>query len=150
MDISPNPGPRQWNESLRVLYLNARSLKAIVASSDDCARKVCKMSLLQWLVYGGDFDAISLCETWFNPTVLDSEILPGYNIFRRDRDDRGGGVLIVVKSTIHASRRIDLEREGTELVVVELRKAHDKPLLLYCFYHPEESPEPLLELNISL
>lgn len=72
------------------------------------------MSLLQWLVYGGDFDVISLCETWFNPTVLGTEILPGYNIFRRDRDDRGGGVLIAVKSTIHASRRIDLE-QGKEL-----------------------------------
>ena len=86
-----------WNESLRVLYLNTRSLKAIVASSDNCARKVCKMSLLQRLAYGKDFDVISLCETCVNPTVLDSEILSGYNICRRDRDDRGGGVSIAVE-----------------------------------------------------
>ena len=71
------------------------------------------MSLLQRLAYGKDFDVISLCETCVNPTVLDSEILSGYNICRRDRDDRGGGVLIAVKSNIHSCRRIDLEREGT-------------------------------------
>ena len=79
--------------------------------------------------YGEDFDVISLCETWLNPTVLDGEILPGYNIFRRDRDGRGGGVLIAVKNTIHASRRTDLERLGIELVVVELRNGHTS---LYC------------------
>ena len=67
-----------------------------------------------------------------------------------DRDGRGRGVLIAVKNTIHASRRTDLERVGIELVVVELRNGHDKPLLLYCFYHPDDSPEPLLELNMSL
>ena len=117
MDISPNPSPQQWNDSLRVLYLNTRSLKAIVDSPDDCARKICKISLLQQLVYGEDFHVISLCETWLNSTVLDC----------RDRDSRGGGVLIAVKNTIHASRRIDLERVGTELVVVELRNGHDKP-----------------------
>ena len=58
--------------------------------------------------------------------------------------------MIAVKNTIHASRRTDLERVGIELVVVELRNGHDKPLLLYCFYHPDDSPEPLLELNMSL
>lgn len=81
MDISPNPGPQQWNDSFRVLYLNTRSLKAFVDSPDDCARKICKISLLQRLVYGEDFDVISPCETWLNSTVLDCEILPCYNIF---------------------------------------------------------------------
>ena len=60
----------------------------------------------------------------------DCVILPGYNVFRRDRDGRGGAVLIAVKSTFHASRLIDLEGVGTELVVVETRNGHDKPLLL--------------------
>ena len=95
----------------------------------DCASKICKISLLQQLFYGEDFDVISLCETWLNPTVLDGEILPGYNIFRRDRDGLGGGVLIAVKNTIHASRRTDLERLGIELVVVELKNGHTS---LYC------------------
>ena len=33
--IHPNPGPTCWSDSLRALYLNARSLKAIVKSVDD-------------------------------------------------------------------------------------------------------------------
>ena len=39
---------------------------------------------------------------------------------------------------------------STELAVVELTNGHGKPLLLYCFYHPDESLEPLLKLNLSL
>lgn len=59
--------------------------------------------------------------------------------------------MIAVKNTIHASRRTDLERLGIELVVVELRNGHTSLyILLYCFYHPDDSPEPLLELNMSL
>ena len=38
---------------------------------------------------------------------------------------------------------------STELAVVELANGHE-PLLLYCFYHPDESLEPLLKLNLSL
>ena len=57
-DIELNPGPEQSsstltskrNGSLSVLYLNVRSLKAIVSTPDDCARKICKMTLLQRLV----------------------------------------------------------------------------------------------------
>ena len=60
------------------------------------------------------------------------------------------GVLVAVKNDIQVCRRNDLEMEGTELFVVELRNGHDKPVLLYCFYHPDTEPEPILALNSSL
>ena len=147
--IHPNPGPTCWSDSLRALYLNARSLKAIVKSVDD-AKKFCKITLLQRLVYGGDFDVVLITETWLNAAIFDTEILPGYTIYRRDRGERAGGVLVAIKRDIQSSRRNDLERESTELVVVELRNGHDKPVLLYCFYHPDIAPEPLTQLNSSL
>ena len=52
-NISPNPGPannstRSCNsDGLNILYINARSLKAFVASSDNGGTKVCKMQLLR-------------------------------------------------------------------------------------------------------
>ena len=150
MDISSNPGPVHPSDCLRAIYLNARSLKALVPIADDCSTKLCKITILQ-LVHSGDFDIVCICETWLNHTVFDNEILPNYSIFRRDRKDRtGGGILVAVKSDIKASRRSDLEREGVELVVLELNKDHGKTALLYCFYHPDSVPEPILELNSSL
>ena len=129
--------------------MNARSLKAIVKSVDD-AKTFCKITLLQRLVYGGDFDVVLITETWLNAAIFDTEILPGYTIYRRDRGERAGGVLVAIKRDIQSARRNDLERESTEFVVVELRNGHDKPVLLYCSYHPDIAPEPLTQLNSSL
>ena len=54
-----------------------------------------------------------------------SQLLPGYNVFCRDRTERtGGGVLIAVKADLHASPRLDLERNEIELVVVELNNVN--------------------------
>ena len=93
---------------------------------------------------------VGICETWLNESVIDREIIPGYSFFRRDREDLGGGVIVAVKGNIQASRRFDLEREDTDLVVVELKRCHEKSVLLYCFYHPNTSPDPILKLNSSL
>ncbi|CAH3149098.1 unnamed protein product, partial [Pocillopora meandrina] len=56
------------------------------------------------LVYSGNFDVVRICETWLNESVIDSEIIPGYSIFCRDREDLGGGVIVAVKGNIQASR----------------------------------------------
>ena len=94
MGISPNPawsGPLK--DCLHVLYLNARSLKAFVPlpGYDTPTIKICKITIFQQLIHTDDFDIVCICETWLNQTVLDSEILPEYSIFRRDRGDRIGG-----------------------------------------------------------
>ena len=134
MDINPNPG---LSNCLSCLYVNARSLKAFVPSSVDPSVKVCYISKLQDLVYAGIYDLVCICETWLNDTVLSSELLPGYSIFRRDRACKtGGGVLIAVKSDLQSIRRNDLERNNTEMVAVEIFTC-SKPLILYTFYRPQ-------------
>ena len=57
-----------------------RNLKAFVRSNEDPCAKVCKISLLQDLVYSGDYDIICICETWLNNTVFSSELLTGYSL----------------------------------------------------------------------
>ncbi|CAB4044211.1 RNA-directed DNA polymerase from mobile element jockey, partial [Paramuricea clavata] len=76
------------------------------------------------LVHVGEYKVVCICEAWLNNTILDTELLPGFNIFRRDRTGRiGGGVQIAITENIlHIieSRRCDLERDGIELAVVQL------------------------------
>lgn len=151
MDISPNPGPDRSKDCMHVLYLNARSLKALppLAGDDTPRTKICKITILQQLVHSGDFDIVCICETCLTQTVFDHEILPDYSIFRRDRGDRiGGGVLVAVKADIRASE--DRGRKDIETMFLELKSDHGKPVFLDCFYHPGISPEPLIELNSSL
>ena len=98
MDIATNPGP--VNTTSRSDYLNARS-----------------------------YEVVCICETWLNNTVYDSELLPNFNVFRQDRIGKiGGGVLIGVKEGLRVTRCADLERDGVELLVVQLNKANIKPL----------------------
>ena len=51
------------------------------------------------------FSSIVTCtETWLSPYVFDHEILlPSFTIFRKDRDGRGGGVLLAIKNFIPCS-----------------------------------------------
>ena len=84
--------------------------------------------------------------------MLSSELLPGYSIFRCDRVGKiGGGVLVAIKSNIRAIRRMDLEREDVELVVVEFTTQCNKTTILYTFYCPPNScPDVIQHLNTSL
>ncbi len=155
-DVETNPGPvkttRTDNNNLKVLYLNARSVKSFIATDNHPSNKVCKITLLQELVHAGDYEVICVCETWLNKTVLDSELLPGFNIFRKDRNGKiGGGVLIAVKEGLQATRRCDLERDGAELVVVQINKVNNSSVILYTYYRPPQTYSDSLKLlNNSL
>ncbi len=69
---------------LNASYLNARSLKAFATGPDqpNATSKVCKIALLQRLVYSAKYDFVYISETWLNDSVLNSEPLPGYCGFR--------------------------------------------------------------------
>jgi hypothetical protein len=138
---SPHPIPAKPCKTnpndLKVLYLNARSLKSFVPADNDTSNKVCKITLLQELAYGGEYEVVCICETWLNNTILDTELLPGFNIFRWDRTGRiDGGVLIAIRENLHATRCCDLERDDIELAVVQLSKANNEPVILYVYYRP--------------
>ena len=87
-----------------------------------------------------------------NNTILNGELLQGYNIFRKDRTGKiGGGVLVAIKSELEALHHPDLERPDCELVVVQIKNLNSKPVILYTFYRPPNSTHNSLnELNDSL
>ena len=75
-------------KSIDVCYLNSCSL-------------VNKFAQFQALVYSSCYNIICVTETWLSNYIYDKEILPcKFTIFRKDRESRGGGVLIAVNECL--------------------------------------------------
>ena len=82
-----------------------------------------------------DPDIIFGCETWLNKSVLDNEILPpSYKLYRNDRSDGYGGVLIGVKVTL-ASHLISIHPH-LEVCTVSVQLINYQQLILICVYRP--------------
>lgn len=80
------------SDDLLCLYMNARNL---VNKFDQFEAYVCELNP----------DVIGVTETWATPLIADSELaLAGYDMFRQDRpvNREGGGVLLYVRSSLHA------------------------------------------------
>ena len=60
----------------------------------------------QSFINSRDYDIIAINETWLSNHTYTNEILPkDYNVFRKDRDGRGGGVFFgILKDTIFIQR----------------------------------------------
>ena len=57
-------------------------------------------------------------ETWLDSTITDSVVaLPGYDIHCRDRNRKGGGVMVYVKHYMCGKRRLDLEDDALWLEI---------------------------------
>ena len=99
---------QQLKPNLTVAFLNVCSLR----------RKVAELSNLldQYKI-----DIIMLAETWLSSDISDGEVaIPHYNLERKDRPTRGGGVAVFYRDTLKMRRRFDLERPDLELLWVEL------------------------------
>ena len=56
---------------------------------------------------------VGLSETWLDGTVSDGEIrVSGFKIYRRDRNKRGGRIMVHVSEDIKCMRRQDLARSS--------------------------------------
>ena len=141
-DIATDAGPRsstpRIKNTLRCLYLNARSL---VKKLDDLK------------VLSTDMDIIAVTETWLKPDIKDCELLPKLNftIFRKDRLSRqGGGVMLAIRNTITCFRRKDLDCKA-ETLFCEIRPDSKRKFLIAVFYRPLDSTlEYMKELKKSL
>jgi len=127
MTSSPKPiNQRNWRtqmnhkrNSMRILVINFQSLRK-------------KGKLLEAIIETTNPDIIIGSETWLDPSIKSSEIIPEYlnfDIERRDRPtDSHGGVLIAAKKElllgdIHRSKTLELisgtvETEGKKLRIV--------------------------------
>nr|CAI5821178.1 unnamed protein product [Callosobruchus analis] len=83
-------------QSIKVAHLNIRSLFAHLSEYRDTFNK-------------NDFDFLALSETWLNEDTDNTIVaLSGYNLFRSDRNGRGGGVAIYArKNTVCSIISVD-------------------------------------------
>ena len=64
----------------------------------------------------------------------------GYKIEREDRNNRGGGVAIYVKSSINYARRKDIPLDALELVCIEIKPVKASPFIIIAWYRPPSDP----------
>ena len=112
------------NNPLNILYFNARSVFP-------------KLDELKILVEDNNPDVICITESWLCQEICNTEILiPGYLLYRRDRDRHGGGVLMYVRESIQV--KILPQCPDLELLTLSLYKGNYR-VCLAVFYRPPSS-----------
>nr|VZH99524.1 unnamed protein product [Spirometra erinaceieuropaei] len=83
-------------------------------------------------------DVISITETWLSEQVDDRELmLPGFQLFRRDRENRrGGGIITFVKNGLHASEKTAQLTCSTEALWLTIRAPGSQSLDILTLYRP--------------
>jgi hypothetical protein len=111
-------------EPLNIYYQNVRGLNT---KTVNCLSAI----------HAQDNDIIVFTETWLSESVQDAELVDDrYVVFRRDRNGRGGGVMIAVKvNKFRAVRRLDhLHTVGEHLwICLETRRSS---LFICVLYFP--------------
>jgi len=99
---------------------------------------VSKLSKFQGFVYSSDYSIVCITETWLTSEIFDNEILPnGYSIYRKDRDSRGGGVLLAIKNNITGSQM----PSPSDLEIVTVLVSTQNPLIICAIYIPPNSDD---------
>jgi hypothetical protein len=115
---------KKLDNKLRSVCLNIQSIKS---------KREAPWNLLD----SSNPDILFGCETWLNPNITDNEILSentGYNIFRKDRKDRYGGVMLAIKSEI-VSEPVDIDTSCEFIARKINRNTHDS-LIVATIYRP--------------
>ncbi|BHF67014.1 hypothetical protein SprV_0301003700 [Sparganum proliferum] len=118
-------GKRAENPSVSI---RPRPLKVVLASSDQAS-----------LIHSRRFRIKgSNPETWLTQHVDDRELaLPGYQMFRRDREGRqGGGVLTYVKNEINVSDKTDNFSCSSEAIWLSIKVPSSPSLDVLTVYRP--------------
>jgi hypothetical protein len=118
--------------TIRLLSLNCQSLHN-------------KRLEFQTLIETHKPDIITATESWLNSNVPDSFYFPNqYEVFRRDRGARGGGIFICVHRKLNAT--LSSISETSEILWADIVLDRNKVLKLAVIYKPDQLLQPLDEL----
>ena len=83
-------------------------------------------------------DIIFGTETWPHPDIKDSELLlPDFNIYRRDRNSKGGGVMIGIAKSL-SSNLLSVSKI-TETIFCRIIQKGKQPIIIACTYRPPDT-----------
>ena len=84
-------------------------------------------------------------ETWLDPSIPNSEILPSLNnVYRKDGGGKVGGVLTAVLNTLDSSAAPELEDEGCEMLWVRVKLKGRRTFYLCAYCRPNAADETSL------
>lgn len=96
------------------------------------------MELFYATIYSSSYDIVCVTESWLNPSIFNHEILSNnFTIFRRDRNSRGGGILVAVNNRFQS--RLISTHEYIEQINVEM--ISNEKIQISCWYVPPGSPD---------
>ena len=85
---------------------------------------------------------LGLSETWLDSSLLDAELeVPGFSLYRKDRNRRGGGVMVYVSNDVKAVRRGDVEEVGIEALWIEVKTSKMRMLVCNVYRPPDAKAE---------
>lgn len=90
-------------------------------------------------------DIILGTETWIEGSITNNQILPlTYNVYRKDWNTNGGGVLIAI-SNDHLSSPVPELDTDCEIIWAKINLVESKDLYLASYYNPKTSNEHSIE-----
>ena len=152
-DMVSNPSTEPWfcfycKESLsKHVGESSTTISALRGISCVClnARSVVSKRFdLSVYVSIANYDIVAITETFLDDSIHDSHIAPpGYTVFRKDRNRHGGGVLLLIRDSLNASLRPDLDGQ-CEVLWVSIPTKFSS-ILLGVFYRCPLAPPSVLE-----
>ena len=123
---SPNKDQTKTHQKPR------QELRTIITNFQSIRNKVVET---QVLIEDVDPDIIVGTETWLSNDILSSEVLPtNYNVFRRDRNDSHGGVLLAVKNDLVCTPIYT--SKNSELLAIKLQVSKSRSIIITAVYRP--------------
>ncbi|CAC5379604.1 unnamed protein product [Mytilus coruscus] len=132
MTSSPKPTKTKpaIKKQLRILNINFQSLRK-------------KSKLLETIIESTEPDVIIGTETWLDPNIKSSEIIPDYFHYDTERRDRPkdphGGVMIAAKQTLRLGNII--KSTDIELLTGTINLEGKKKILIGAFYRPPDKTD---------
>jgi hypothetical protein len=112
---------------LKTLTINFQSIKN-------------KSADLELLINKEEPDIIAGSETWLNPDIYNTEIFDNnYEVFRKDRPDSHGGVLLAIKSNLIVEEIKPDTNKNVEAVYCKISIHNSTPLIIGSVYRPPNS-----------
>ena len=138
----------ELERELSFVHLNVNSLLADVNLKLPLHLQYSKLvEIEQKLINEGQFKIIALTETKLSNAIPDSyiDILPSYKCtgFRKDVNRHQKGILAYVHTSLHATRRQDLECIFTQMIWLEIIINRKKVLFCICYRPPGQNREEI-------
>ena len=112
-----------------------------------------KKADLQEFIYSHKPHIIVGTETWLSAGVNNNEVIPAewnYNVYRKDRPDGYGGVMIAISKLIPSYEMTALQTE-CELLWIQVVVGNGNKLFIGAYYRPHiDDQQSIDELNLSL